>query len=63
MNSPVEHWQLQLIYDYIDHMPLADVEWLLGKYNVMDQVEFWTHNYSRANELIQRLDENIKSNR
>jgi hypothetical protein len=59
--SPPELWQLEMIYDYIDEIPMEDVNWLLGKYGNQNQLDFWTATYSRTNELISRLEEDYQS--
>lgn len=56
---PVAEWQLALILDYVSLIPISEVDWLLGYYGKESQLHFWTANYSRANELIERLNESV----
>lgn len=56
-----ELWQLEMIYDYVDKIPMADVHWLLSNYGSWVQLDFWTKSYDRANELITRLEEDYQS--
>jgi hypothetical protein len=54
---PPEKWQLEMIYDLIEMVPGFTLDWLLSYYGNTEQLTWWTGSYSRANELIERLEE------
>jgi hypothetical protein len=52
--------QMQVILDYVDLIPIEEVDWLLSRPywagERRDNLSFWTTTYDRARELIQRLE-------
>jgi hypothetical protein len=58
---PPELWQLQIILDFIDEAPMSDIDWLLSNYGNQEMIVFWTSSHSRANELIERLEEDSRN--
>jgi hypothetical protein len=52
-------WQFLMLLDYVDLIPISEVEFLLGYYGKETRLEFWTSNYTRMEEIIERLDESV----
>jgi len=52
-----EKWQLEFIDDLLLVVPIGEVEWLLANGNL----EYYTQNYRRAQDLITRLDHSYQT--
>ena len=59
MDNNPERWQLEIMLNYIDALPMTEVDWLLGKSGMGCRIDFWIHNYGRASELISRLSDEV----
>lgn len=55
-----ETWQFLILLDYVDVIPIAEVDWLLGSYGKGETLTFWTSSYDRMAEALARLDESTR---
>jgi hypothetical protein len=57
--EPAATWQFLTLLDYVDHIPMEEVDFLLGYYGRETRLQFWTASYSRMEEILERLSESV----
>jgi hypothetical protein len=50
-------WQFLTLLDYVDTMPMEEVDWLLGNYGDASRLIWWTATHSRMEAALERIEE------